>query len=106
VQWRDTAAAVDRDVACATLASTPKPKVTGTFRSGHTVTAKPGTWGPGTVTLSYTWTRDGKTIAHATGSTYALKKADKRHRIAVTVTGTETGFSRSVTTSASHRIAS
>lgn len=104
VQWRDVAAGLDRDVACQTLSSTPKPKVTGTFRTGHRLTARAGSWRPGAVHLAYRWTRDGKPIANAVGSTYTLKKADRKHRVAVTVTGTESGFSRSVQTSAAHRI--
>ena len=84
----------------------PKPKISGHYRVGRKLTAKAGTWGPGSVHLAYRWTRDGKDIAKATKKTYVLKKADKRHRIAVTVTATETGYSRSVKKSASHRIPS
>jgi hypothetical protein len=105
-QWRDTTAKIDRDVACAVLTKAPKPKISGHYRVGKKLTAKPGTWGPGSVHLAYRWTRDGHDIAKATHKTYTLKKADKRHRIALTITATETGYSRSVKKSASHRIAS
>lgn len=103
-QWRDTAAKLDRDAACGVLTKAPKPKIAGHYRVGAKLTAKAGTWGPGAVHLAYRWTRDGHDIAKATHRTYVLKKADKRHRIAVTVTATETGYSRSVKKSASHRI--
>ncbi len=106
VQWRDTAARVDRDVACSALAPTPKPKVAGSLRSGAKLTAVAGRWGPGKVALAYRWTRDGVAITGATKKTYTPKAADRRHRIAVVVTGTETGYSRTVRTSAAHRIAS
>lgn len=103
-QWRDTTAGIDRDVACGVLTKAPKPKIAGHYRVGKKLTAKAGSWGPGSVHLAYRWTRDGHDIAKATHRTYVLKKADKRHRIAVRVTATETGYSRSVRTSASHRI--
>ncbi|WP_375406972.1 hypothetical protein [uncultured Amnibacterium sp.] len=105
VQWVDFGAHVDHDVACGTLTQ-PKPTTSGTYRVGAKLTAKHGTWGPGTVRLTYRWTRDGQPIAKATHSTYTLKRADARHRIGVTVTGTETGYSTAVQKSTTHRIAS
>ncbi|MGT2427208.1 hypothetical protein [Amnibacterium kyonggiense] len=104
-QWRDTAANVDHDVACGSLTQ-PKPTISGTYRSGHRLTVKLKAWGPGTVHLSYRWTRDGRPIAKATGRTYTVEKADRRHRVGVTVTGTLTGYSAAVQRSATHRIAS
>src|SRR5690606_3284912 len=55
------------------LTSTPDPEIEspGEFALvGHQLTAIPGTWGPGTVTLSYQWLRDGVAIDGATSSTY------------------------------------
>jgi hypothetical protein len=105
VQWVDAEGGVDRDVACATLSRTPTPKVTGHLRRGARLTASTGTWGPGSVHLAYRWTRDGHAISGATARTYTVKTADRGHRIAVVVTGTEAGYSRVERTSAAHRIA-
>lgn len=103
-QWVDTTAALDRDVACALFSAAPKPKITGSLLAGARLTAKAGRWGPGTVRLTYRWTRDGEPIAKAVHRTFRLRAKDAGHRIAVVVTGTETGFSRVVRTSAAHRI--
>lgn len=105
VQWVDFANTVDHDVACGVLTQ-PKPTISGTYRSGHRLTAKVRTWSPSGVRLTYRWTRDGHSIAGATHRTYTLKKADRHHRIGVTVTGVLTGYSRAVQRSATHRIAS
>ena len=105
VQWVDFTNRVDHDVACGTLTQ-PKPTVAGTERVGRRLTAKVGTWGPTGVHLTYRWTRDGANIATATHGTYTLRTADERHRVGVTVTGTEVGYSRAVQRSVTHRIAS
>lgn len=104
VQWVDATAGVDRDVACAALTRTPKPRIAGHLRAGAHLTAKPGTWSPGGVHLAYRWTRDGKPVTGATHAAYTVKKADRGHRLAVVVTGTRSGYSRGVATSAAHRI--
>lgn len=104
VQWTEAGTGFDHDVACGTFASSPKPRIAGRVAVGRKLTAKSGTWGPGTVRLGYRWTRDGQPIAKATHSTYTLKHADARHTIAVTVTATEAGYSRGVESSASHRV--
>jgi hypothetical protein len=57
------------------------------------------------VRLAYRWLRDGKPIAGATHGTYTLHAKDRAHRIAVRITGTESGYSAGARTSASHRIA-
>lgn len=105
VQWVDFAVHVDHDVACGSLTQ-PRPTVAGPLHVGHRVTAKVGTWGPGPVHRTYRWTRDGHPIARATHSSYTLQKADRHHRIGVTVTGTEVGYSTAVQRSTTHRIAS
>jgi len=75
-----------------------KVKVTGTFKVGKTLRAKPGTWKPKGVRLTYTWQRNGKTIKGATRSTYKLKKGDRSKRIRVKVTARKSGYTtRSVT---------
>lgn len=55
---------------------------------GRTLTAVPGTWGPGAVALSYQWTRNGAAIPGATRATYTAVAADGGAQLAVAVTGT------------------
>ena len=80
--------------------SAATPKIAGTVAVGKTLTATPGTWGPGTVRLSYQWLRNGATIAKATGASYKLTAADAGKKISVRVTGAQTGFTAKSATSA------
>jgi hypothetical protein len=75
------------------------PQITGTPSRGSVLTAAPGSWGPGTVALTYHWSRDGTRIGGATNSTYTVTKADSGKQLTVTVTGTETGFTTASATS-------
>lgn len=68
------------------------PHISGPARHGETLTMQSGSWGPGQVTLVYSWSRNGQAIAGATASTYALTGADVGAAITVTVTGSELGF--------------
>ena len=70
----------------------PKPTITGTKKVGYTLTAKPGTWGPGTVTLKYQWYRSGVAIYRGTGKTYKLVSADRHDTIKVRVLGSKAGY--------------
>ena len=87
------------------LASTtlkyPTPKISGAAKVGSTLSAKPGKWGPGTVTLSYQWSRNGQPVDGATSATYSLTNADANATISVTVTGSESGYTTASATSAS-----
>ncbi len=69
-----------------------KPKISGTLRVGRTLKAVPGTWGPGSVKLTYRWYHAGRAISGATKSTYKPKQVDKGHTVSVKITGTRTGF--------------
>ena len=64
--------------------------------AGHvvnaTLTIKPGDWGPASVTLSYSWKRDGELIAGATSATYALASEDLHTFIQGFVTGEKEGY--------------
>ena len=92
-------------VAAGTLTSV-KPKITGTVKVGKKLTAKPGTWKPSGVKLSYQWLRNGKAIKGATKSTYKLVKSDKRKKITVKVTGKKAGYtSKSATSKATKKVA-
>jgi hypothetical protein len=81
-----------KSVLIGTLAKTPTPKITGTFKVGKVLNALLGTWDSGT-NFSYQWLRDGVAIAKATGSTYKPVAKDKAHKLSVRVTGKKTGFS-------------
>lgn len=96
----DTATSAGKTVLAGKLTPTATPKITGTAKVGKKLTAKAGTWGPATVKLTYRWYRDGKAIGGATAKTYTLKKADTGTRITVAVTGTKTGYTTVVKTSA------
>jgi hypothetical protein len=80
--------------------TTAVPTITGTAKFGQTLAAQSGTWGPGTVSLTYQWNRDGSAISAATSSTYLLGSDDIGHHITVTVTGNESGYQSASTTSA------
>jgi hypothetical protein len=86
-------------IASGTL-TTQVPTITGTRRVGATLTAVPGTWGPGTVTLGYQWLRNGSPIVGATSSIHKLVTADYRTVISVRVTGTKPGYATVTKTSA------
>jgi hypothetical protein len=91
VRGGQTKANVDVVFANSTLKAVT-PKITGAAKVGHTLTAKPGKWGPGTVTFSYQWSRGGAPISGATGSTYVPTNADVASALAVTVTGSEANY--------------
>jgi len=80
--------------------STAKPKIKGKPKVGKKLTAKPGSWGPGEVKLSYQWLRNGKAIKGATGKKYKLTKKDKGKKLQVRVTGKKPGFATEKVTSA------
>ena len=82
------------------LLTSATPTISGTLTVGSTLTAKPGTWGPSPVTLTYQWYRAGVAISGATSSTYKLVAADKGTGIKVKVTGTKTGYTTVAKTSA------
>ncbi|SDE18901.1 M1 family aminopeptidase [Nocardioides lianchengensis] len=84
-----TSAAVN--VAAATLATTPKPVLTGDAIVDRTLTADAGTWDGG-VTLAYQWIVDGTEVAGAVGPTLDLGAADLGKEVAVAVTGTKPGY--------------
>ncbi|AZZ53738.1 hypothetical protein C1I64_17970 [Rathayibacter festucae DSM 15932] len=78
----------------------PTPTVTGTAKVGSTLTAKAGTWGPAPVALKYQWRAGGTAISGATSATYVPTTSVVGARITVSVTGTKTGWTSAVRTSA------
>ena len=84
----------------ARLTATPTPKITGTLRVDQTVTAIPGTWAPGAVSLAYQWYRDGAAITGATAALYTAHPDDGGAKLTVSVTGARAGFTTVSKTSA------
>lgn len=75
----------------APLSPAPAPKVSGKAVFGQTLTADAGTWGPGTVNLSYQWYRDGEAVEGASGRTLKLTADDVGASMKVRVTGSKLG---------------
>jgi hypothetical protein len=75
-----------------TLKPTPIPTIAGTIKVGKVAVAKPGTWGPSKVTLTYQWLRNGVKISKATKSKYTLVTADGGTDLSVIVTGKKKGY--------------
>jgi putative cell wall-binding protein len=76
------------------------PTITGNAALGQTLTARPGTWGPGAVTLTYQWNRNGVAVAGATGSTFNVGYLEAGTRLSVSVTGSKTGYNSATVSSA------
>jgi len=75
------------------------PSIQGTAKVGSTLTAVPGVWGPGTVTLAYQWYRSHVAIVGATSAMYSPRAADVGGTISVTVTGSQAGYTSASKTS-------
>lgn len=76
------------------------PKITGTARSGKTLTVAPGTWTPVGVAVRRQWRANGVPIPGATGPTLRLSNAQAGRRITVQVTGSLDGATPVAVTSA------
>lgn len=83
------------------LRATTAPAISGTAKVGKKLTAKAGIWTPAAQSYTYVWKRDGKAISGATKSTYTAVKADKGHKLSLTVTAKRAGFANGVSTSKS-----
>jgi len=93
------------DVTLAATATLPKlatatPKITGSARVGHTLSANPGAWGPRPVSFSYQWLRSGVPIPGATSPHYHLNQADAGATLTVAVTGSKSGYASATVASA------
>lgn len=80
--------------------SPSRPVVRGKARVGRTLRARPGTWRPAPVRLTYTWFRGAKRIPGATKATYRVTRKDVGKRISVRVTGRKAGYTSASRTSA------
>lgn len=88
------------------------PTISGTAKSGQTLTAATGTWtGAPTITYAYQWYRcdaagaNCVAISGETASTYALTDTDVGSTIKVAVTGTNADGSSSATSTATSQVA-
>ncbi len=73
------------------------PAIVGSTDTGATLTASPGTWGPGTVSLSYRWYTYSEAggreqIPGATAATFTTTSAQQGMQVGVEVTGRRTGY--------------
>jgi len=74
------------------LTNTAAPAVTGTARVGSVLTASPGAWNPGDVTVKYQWRANGADIAGAQGPTLTLTRDLQDKRVKVKVTASRLGY--------------
>lgn len=82
------------------------PKITGSAKVGSTLTATPGTWGPGKIKLAYQWYRGSTKISGATKTSYKLTTKDVGKTVKVKVTSKTTAFaSASKTSKATAKVA-
>ena len=66
--------------------------IVGAATYGTKLTIDKGTWGPGTLTFTYKWYRDGTAISGATSSSYTIGSSSIGHVISVKVTAARSGF--------------
>ena len=80
------------------------PRVHGRATVGRRLTARSSATEPNG-RRTYRWLRDGRAIGGATGSTYRVKKIDRRHRLAVRVSYTAPAYDAASRTSRrTHRV--
>jgi hypothetical protein len=77
-----------------------QPRIAGTAKVGQTVSAGAGSWGPGSVSLSYQWYRGKTAISGARSTRYAVQPGDAGSKLSVKVSGLRTGYTVTARTSA------
>ncbi|HEY3406719.1 MAG TPA: hypothetical protein VGK53_00945, partial [Propionicimonas sp.] len=77
-----------------------QPRIAGTAKVGQAVTVGAGSWGPGSVSLSYQWYRGKTAITGAHSTRYAVQAGDAGSKLSVKVTGLRTGYTLTGRTSA------
>jgi hypothetical protein len=88
-----------RTISAGIFTASVTPTTTGTTAVNGTLTAVPGEWTP-VATFTYQWKRAGVNITGATASTYVLRPEDADRKLTVVVTGSRSGYTSIVTTSA------
>lgn len=80
--------------------NTELPQLSGTPKSGQTLTCSAGAWEGSPTELAYAWLRDGTEIAGESSATYVVDDTDRGHSIACEVTAANEGGSATATSSA------
>ncbi|NBX23290.1 MAG: hypothetical protein EBR52_04130, partial [Microbacteriaceae bacterium] len=75
----------------------PTPTISGVPAVGNELTGVPGTWGPGSVALTYQWFRGSTEVG--TNLAYTVVSADRGQSLTFKVSGTKTGYSPTSATS-------
>lgn len=81
------------------LTSAPTPTLSGTAKVGSTLKVTTGTWRPGTVSKKIQWYVNGIAVPGATGTSYVVRPRDAYGSIAVTVSGSKSGYATVTRTS-------
>lgn len=77
-----------------------QPTIAGSPKVGQTLKASAGTWGPGTVSLSYQWYRGSTAVSGADGTDYSVSADDAGSKLSVEVSGLKNGYTVTARTSA------
>lgn len=80
-----------RKVGRGTFYDSARPRISGSLKTGKSLTAQVGYWSPTPTKFSYQWYRGSKKIAGATKKSYTLTAADLGKRIKVRLTGRASG---------------
>jgi hypothetical protein len=75
--------------------------ISGSARVGQTLKLKLGTWSVKPARYAYQWKRNGKSISHATKSSYKLVAADRGAKITCTITAYAVAYAHDVVTTKS-----
>lgn len=87
------------------LQATTQPTISGTPRSGSSLTVATGAWSQPSPTFKYQWLRTGAPIAGATSAYYTLTPADAGKDVSVTVLASKPGFADGAATAPSTFVA-
>lgn len=82
------------------IGNSVKPTVTGSAKVGSKLTARVGTWSPSSLTYTYQWLANGKSIKGATKSTYTIPAGSVGKKFSVTVKAAKSGYTSKSVTSA------
>ncbi len=77
-----------------------QPRIAGTAKVGQTVSVGAGSWGPGSVSLSYQWYRGKTAISGARSTRYSVQAGDAGSKLTVKVSGLRTGYTLTARSSA------
>ena len=94
-----TVASAAKIVAGASFTKTSTPKITGSAKVGHTLTATDGTWKPAPTQVVFQWKANKVAITGANNPTYTIDGTDVGKTITVTATATLSGYQTTSKTS-------